>query len=594
MSGSVNILDPSTDPTSTTPPKRPVQETQKPTPRPDTSILSGATNGLPIASQLARDRADIDAATPRMPVLSKPPSQQAQTDPFAAFGQPAMFIAALGSLFTRRPFVNAIQAMGGVLQSTQKLDADMAKHQYDVWKTETENALKMQKFQQDAYNAAIRKLDVDAKAGKAELETNILQFKDEVLQQAYAHGGVNEVKSLLFARQKQAAAVTSSQPQTQQYLSGKISIAEGLGSDDPTKQAAALDLLRKEMRADASGKGSTVTTRQQTDLNDIRLDAAKQDILSGDPVRVERGQRLAESILQLGPGSLKTPVSGSSSDQLNKVAAQIQSEHPEMSPGQVILEAKKRLHETSDASMLSGDALDRAARYYNQTRELPPGNRSRADNDAIQNRAAELARESGQDTSTDVSRQADIKASRTSLNFITKQSDAAKAYEASARKELDLAVSLLPKTAEPLDNQLLTRWARTGATQFGDVNVPKYQAALISGLDEYAKILSGATGAGGSTDASRAQAASLIPAGATSDQVRAIVDVLKQGMQFKVDGYEEQKNQIRARMNGTGATAPTGGQSQGASDPHALPDGTVVQQNGVSYRKQGDQWVPVQ
>lgn len=591
MSGT-NVLDPSSDQSATQPQKRPIQETQKPAPKPDPGIISGATRGMSLDDRLRQDREDIEAKTPVMPTLTKPPpAQQPNSDPFQAFGQPAMWLAALGSLFTRRPFVNAIQAMGGVLQATQQLDTKVAQQRMETWKAETENAMKMAKFQQDAYNAAVRKMDVDAKTGKAQLETEILRFKDDVLQQAKEHGGDAEVRSLLFARQKQAAAASKAQPQTQQFLQSKISIAEGLGSDDVTKQAQAIDLLRKEMRADAGGKGSTVATRQSTDLNDIRLDAAKQDILSGDPARVERGQRLAESILQLGPGSLKTPAAGSTSDQLNKVSADIQSQHPDWTPGQVTIEAKKQLHETSDASMLSGEALDRAANYYNQTRELPPGNRSRADNDAIQNRAAQLAKERGIDTGEDIGRQADVKAARTSLNFITKQADAARAYERAATKELEMAVSLAPKTPEPLDSQILTRWIRSGATQFGDVNVPRYQAALISGLDEYAKILSGATGAGGSTDASRAQAASLIPAGATSAQVAGIVDVLKQGMQFKIQGYEEQKDQIHSRMNSQPASQQT---RQTGADPQSMPDGTVVQQNGVSYRKQGNDWVPVQ
>ena len=36
------------------------------------------------------------------------------------------------------------------------------------------------------------------------------------------------------------------------------------------------------------------------------------------------------------------------------------------------------------------------------------------------------------------------------------------------------------------------------------------------------------------------------------------------------------------------------GRPQGTQAPHELQDGTIVKQGGVSYRKQGDSWVPVQ
>lgn len=300
----------SADPnTSGAPPLQEQKPPEQPKPR-MSPAATGATRGMPpptaaLSDRLEQDRAEAEASKPVMPVIQKPPKQEANTDPFQAFGQPAMWIAALGSLFTRRPFVNAIQAMGGVLKATSDKDAALAKQKYDEWKIESANALKLSQYQEKVYDSALKKMSTDAAAGRAELQTSVLAYKDEVLQQAYAHGGIDEVKNLLFARKKQTAATQAAQAGTETFLQGHIAVAEGLGSDDPTKQAEAIDVLRKQMRADSAGKGSTVATRQSTDLNDVRLDSAKQDILSGDPALVERGQRLAESILQLGAGALK-------------------------------------------------------------------------------------------------------------------------------------------------------------------------------------------------------------------------------------------------------------------------------------------------
>ena len=197
------------------------------------------------------------------------------------------------------------------------------------------------------------------------------------------------------------------------------------------------------------------------------------------------------------------------------------------------------------ASTLSAEALEKEARLYHRTGKLPPGMGNGADRAAIMNREAELYKDQSLDPSTWASVQADTK----SLANLTKQSDAALAYASTADKEFDLVLKNIPKSPEPLDSQLLTRWVRSGETQFGDTQVPVYMAYLISGLDEYAKVLSGATGAAGSTDASRAQAARLIPEGATTEQIQTLVPAIKAGIQNRKDGYDQKIKDIKSRLS---------------------------------------------
>ena len=92
-------------------------------------------------------------------------------------------------------------------------------------------------------------------------------------------------------------------------------------------------------------------------------------------------------------------------------------------------------------------------------------------------------------------------------------------------------------------------------------------AALVSGLDEYAKVLSGGTGsAAASSDASRAQAMALIPKGATTDQVPEIVNVLKQGMEFKRSSYQDKIEEVTNKIG-----APIGQKTQSSSRPTWAP-----------------------
>jgi hypothetical protein len=381
--------------TTTAKPAVPEAAKQKPAPKPPSPVLSGATQGFGggLDARLAQDRADIDAKTPQMPVLQKPPSQQANTDPFAAFGQPAMFIATLGSLFTRRPFVNAIQAAGGVLTATAQKDAQIAQHNFDTWKTETENAMKMAKYQQDAYNAAIKKLDVDAKAGRAELETHIAAFKDEVLQQAYAHGGIAEVKNLLFARKKSTDAAGTAQPKTAAYLGQQVDMVKLLSSDDPVEQAKGAVLQTEMDAATAHGVKGDPAAKIAADNN---VTVAKVML-----ARIEAGDQGAYEAMKQRfgiTGTWKAPTTpGSNSDQMAKVAASIKAAHPDWDDGQVTLEARKQMREATDVAGVSDENAKMLAKLWvsGNTAAAQGYSRSKADKEKIGNAIAQEMQERG-------------------------------------------------------------------------------------------------------------------------------------------------------------------------------------------------------
>ena len=175
--------------------------------------------------EIDRLKADLAEEQAQPPRLTPPPKQQPITDPFQAFGQPAMFIAALGSLFTRRPFVNAIQAAGAVLQSTQQLDAARAKQAFDTWKIETENGLKLANYQEKRYADALKRIDVNSKSGKAAIETEMIAMKDHVALNEWELHGEEGLKDLLFARKKQADSVEAGIPGLTGQLQEGIDIA---------------------------------------------------------------------------------------------------------------------------------------------------------------------------------------------------------------------------------------------------------------------------------------------------------------------------------------------------------------------------------
>lgn len=545
----------------------------------------GATSGVAAdtASRVQADRDDVDRreAALSFPHLTPPPPQEAVTDPFQAFGQPAMWIAALGSLFTRRPLVNAINAAGAVLQSTHEQDTAAAKRHYETWKVEQENALKLAKFEQDAYKLAIQKMHTDATVGEAMIRTHIAGFKDDVLNTALQHGGMEEVKKLLFMRGKSAASADSSSGALDTFLKGHVDQADAatlLASDNREDVAKGVVLMaeaRAKIIGGTKGEGTAKADAYSAVVNAKRL--AKMLDNPDDKVAQGAWDELASSGYTHGTMKPYKPAAeGSRTADHAKMDADIRQAHPDWSDSQVIAERTKQ--EGLGKSLLSGDALDNAVAFYKRTGKFPFTARSKEDQDVVLNAIGKNDRGSGTPESRTgelLENQATLQADERSLNQITKQRDAAQGYERGARAELHLARDNIPKTPEPLNSQLLTQWVRTGDRSFGGVPTAKYMTYLVSGLDEYAKVLSGGTGsAAASTDGSRKQALELIPPGATTDQIKGIMDALDDGMAVKIKGYNDQIAATRGRVR-DGAQAPvrltTGHEDE---DYAVLPSGT--------------------
>lgn len=117
-------------------------------------------------SEFAKKTVDKMEAEPRAkpPILTPAPDQKDyQSDPMQAFGSGAGFIATFGSLLTRRPLTNALNAGAAVMTAANQKSADGFKAAFDKWKAESENAWKMADWDMEQYKAALGKDDTEAK-----------------------------------------------------------------------------------------------------------------------------------------------------------------------------------------------------------------------------------------------------------------------------------------------------------------------------------------------------------------------------------------------------------------------------------------------
>lgn len=578
---------------------------------------------------LAEDRANIERLTPSTPALTPPPRTPPPSDPFQAFGQPAMWLAALGGLLTRHPLTSAIKSAGAVMESVHKQDEEAIKRGMEEWRINSENAMKMVKYEQDAYKSALAKYATDARAGEAEIRTLASAFKNAALEQVYATEGMDGVKRYLskssgdanlleerrlklqehfdkVAAEKEALkAWQDANPDAtpQQVASAKLMITHGKDPTEmnirdfgPPQEVEITDdkgdkkkilaqqdkrtggwVTADETRSSIQSTGGAMriikgSGDKPPEAGSVKANrAAIADDVSKDPEWKEKskGEQAAEIERRFKSATM---AAGSAGAIQKDVESDLKALHPDWSAGRIAIAAKGEIaagtaHAVSEARMkaqadhppLTQETANMEAEIMLLTGTVPGGGRlGQPAMTQVMNAAGELIKNSGHTVADYMAKRAEYKADTASIRALATRTDALDAAAKATKREFsDVVIPNIPKTSEPLNMQLLTRWVRSGESQFGDTEVPVYMAALISGLDEYAKVLAGATGAAGSTDASRAQAVSVIPLGATTDQIKSIIErAIYPTIDIKIDTYNKQKEQISARMANIGADKP--------------------------------------
>jgi hypothetical protein len=527
---------------------------------------------------LDRQEADQLGMQAQMPRLAPPPPQQAPSDPLQAFGQPAMWIAAIGSLFTRRPFANAIMAAGSVLQSTQRLDAQAAQQHFAQWKMESENAMKMANYQMHAYDAAIRRIDVDSKAGKAELETQIAAFKDQVLQDAYQRGGINEVKDLLFSRKRATSKAAGAATTLGAHMQNAIDITHGLSSDDPSTFADAFEKWNKHnVELAMAGKGAG-GEKAQADLNYTSNEMLAKQIRDGDPDALAK----AKAIFGLKTQKVQGANGLTPAMQMKTVADKIRQDNPGMPEDQVIMEAKKKLSTTitDNAANLIADEFLAGNKQAAVGMARSVGNMA-----VIQNAIAKKAAEKGMDGHAIAAQFADFQGSLAAEKAAASQGTKV----GIAGAELN---ALIPQAREM--SKTIPRWdavpmnkleqALRGSTSDPDLIAFATQNQAVA--NAFAQV---AARGGQSTDSAREHAYNLLSIARSDAAYQRQLSVLQNEAETMTRAIGEQQHAIGAHIRGGGDAGQHGAQSV-----QAIPDGATVVQNGVKYRKEGGQFVPVQ
>lgn len=219
------------------------------------------------------------------------------------------------------------------------------------------------------------------------------------------------------------------------------------------------------------------------------------------------------------------------------------------------------------SSDLTPDALENATWQYIQHGTLPPvgrGGQGQAQRTAIMNHAADVAKASNVTPAELATNAGQQKALQGSLNAYQKRSDAMAGQENSFLNNLSYAQKIsdtIDRTASPAIN----KWLLTGEEQAGDPDVVKLKAALTPVAADYAKIMSGATGAGGTPVSTMQEALDMIRTDLSKGQFNSVADVLRNDVHNQRVGSLQQLNAIRDNMS------RFGNGTQGGAKPKQTP-----------------------
>ena len=207
--------------------------------------------------------------------------------------------------------------------------------------------------------------------------------------------------------------------------------------------------------------------------------------------------------------------------------------------------------QNAQASDLTPGALENATWDYLINHTLPPvgrGGQGQAQRTAIMNHAADVAQNSGVSPADMATRAGQQKALQASLTAYQKRTDAMQGQEQSFLRNLDYAQQIsdsIDRTVSPAIN----RWLLTGEEQAGDPDVVKLKAALIPVAADYARIMAGSTGAGGTPVSTQQEALDMIRRELSKEQFNSVADVLRNDVHNQRLGAMDQMKTIRDNMS---------------------------------------------
>lgn len=518
-------------------------------------------NGIPVPKGLPPNR----------------PPEYAPTAVLDQWGSAAMALAGLGSLLTRKPLTNALNAAGAAMRGFREGDTKNAEMAFRQWQQEVEYATRLHNFEMDAYRAAIDKIKTKPEMARAELTALTAAFKDNVALDMLSHGDTQGAVDLIIGRQRHSGRAGEAAShivdfQALRQAKGKLRDAEASGDPvaiDAAKRGVAdveeairdRAFARNPYAADREDRAANKPVGTVTEQNNRVLAAGEFKKKFGrdyDPENPEDTLPFAEIFKRVSADTkVESTVGGHDRSEAQHTAVAAFERQYGRPPGEGDTEEMARLTnrarqniKTPEHPSLTPDAVDFFARQYLRTGQYPPfGQAGRDDRVLIDNRAAAIAREDGHTVSDYLSGRAEMKADTSSLAQIVKISDAVIAFENTALENLKVVESLMDKGAGTSAGPVVNKWLQAGRRATGDPDVAAFNTAMGALAGEYGKIISGGSASIAATpEGAREEAKTWLDAAQSPEALKAQLEVAKRDMANRRNSLLEQREDITERM----------------------------------------------
>lgn len=215
---------------------------------------------LRASETVARGREELaDLDVPEAPTLDKAPTRR-RTDPMEAFGSTASVLAMIGSAFTKRPMLNALNSAAGVMEAFKANDTARAKEEFDIWKANSDAAITQFNMQNTAYKGALDKLSTNSKLALDEVQVLAAQWGDPIMKELARTGALSQAVQHQQTIEKSVAELTETNVELEAMYQRENLVQELVASPEyaamtPNQKAAKINEIRNPSKALGEGQG---------------------------------------------------------------------------------------------------------------------------------------------------------------------------------------------------------------------------------------------------------------------------------------------------------------------------------------------------
>lgn len=201
-------------------------------------------------------------AQPQLRSIPQAPQQNFR-DPMEGAGGPAMLLAGIASLFTRRPLTSALNAAAASMEAFHQGDKERMENERQKWKDQVEVALKQNQQELDKYRAAMEAAHLTQQERMAKMQAIAASSSDEVLKASIRNGDLDQASKILEGRQKAAEGLA----EKLEVARLRASIYGSRGSQTAQEASTAKDLVDDVLAGKTIQYGGVSITK--ADLDEI-------------------------------------------------------------------------------------------------------------------------------------------------------------------------------------------------------------------------------------------------------------------------------------------------------------------------------------